>query len=1478
MSAADPTPDVVAASYDGDRLVSLKWRLIDGVSRFVCGVLDADSRVVGTGTGFGITGTVRLTAPLTVGGYYYAVAAVDRGGDPVWGAKLLLVTQRLTALTVRYGGEREVGATWSIPPGTLANGATLVAVDTRTRTDLAQAVVFARSGTLTLPAPLDPTAPQGSYQLLASLTLAESVGPPVAVPLVAAGATLQGLEYDRDRPQIDALLGDPPSGGLLAGLALFAGARLAQEVTAATPGLTVHLRPASRLDPGVAWTVRPFWAVQGSQGPYGPATDVVVASPRIREVRWDGGRLVVAWENAPGPPYPTGAQVEVSSAGRVVCGFVSDDPTEARFVPAPPLQATAANVVTVAALRGVSQGPPSAPVPVVVGASPLTGVSYDGRVLHASWADSPPVAAQSARVRVRAGDLLVAESAGIDRAAAVEVALQPGGLYEASLAWVHAPAGTSVVSTGPEGAQTPLVSGAAQLATAVVDGGSVTLGWSDPPGSATVTALQAVFSSPGFAPRTATVTRAQPTVAIAAPSSDPLVPVTVAVQALNGAASGPLSGALPVLREAPVVTRAEFGDSAALNVAWTPVAGAVGSYLVTATRDGTAVATANVPADRTSAAVPLGSLVASSLYAVTVVARAGGARGPLPARATGAIVTVPQLGAASFDGTTLTASVTAPVGGGPAPDRYELELLRDGAVVQRATVAPPPVGSPLTLAVAPAIDRDGRFQLAVRAGAGAALGPAGTTAVLLAAPRVEQVGCDGRATVATVAPGAQPRDGLTLTATLSVDGVVSETRAVDGSGRATFSAPARGRVTVAAHGTRGGATGPSSESVTALTVAPVLASVRGDDGRVTVAWTPAGPVDVALLGAAGAVVASARVDGDHAVLEPPAGVAPPLTVSVAPRGERATGPAATATVLTAAPAIQQVATDPLTGAATVTFGTVTGPPIATGYDVQLLRDGAPYGDPVQTTTTTARLPPLGGLFDLSVAVRARGGGSGQPPLTGPYGTALPLLTGAPAGVTADFDGLTVRATWEPVTGATGYRVSVVAAGHDGPIAQVDAGAGEREARLAVRLPDTTSAWQVAVQPLLGASSGPPARAMLFTAGLYLRSDGQPRIFRATTLARQPEAVTAYLPEIGPLRTLPLPDAPTDAPLRIVANDDRGSSAVFPYRLSIAGAALDFSSGEAIRTAIWTASETLLTRAEDAGATPWGIVQLQQAISRLLPQTFAETLLYAYGLSPTTGTADLRPGMVLRVAAADFALMPSNRPPVWAQGYAGGATADYEVADYLDVTPLPADAPWLLGFDGYLSWLCANGALTVSAPQLDNLLQAGAADAADLYWPLFRQPFYRLFTPVDLQPSSPPAVAQTRQQFTLAAAATHRLISGSRPASSPGVAVAYFRGRAVVRLLIRVVVDGETQLVPIGTTVGNLLDRFARRPPRATTALRGLTLERSSGPVVLDPALYAAGGGMPVQLGFGGLATFDRRDALSLPLLHGDRLTLGEAGR
>ena len=175
------------------------------------------------------------------------------------------------------------------------------------------------------------------------------------------------------------------------------------------------------------------------------------------------------------------------------------------------------------------------------------------------------------------------------------------------------------------------------------------------------------------------------------------------------------------------------------------------------------------------------------------------------------------------------------------------------------------------------------------------------------------------------------------------------------------------------------------------------------------------------------------------------------------------------------------------------------------------------------------------------------------------------------------------------------------------------------------------------------------------------------------------------------------------------------------------------------------------------------------------------------------------------------------------------------------------------------------------------MESGATEAADLFFPDFRQPFYRLFFPPSLQETTPPAQPLTAQQFTLAAAGTWPAISSANPWPSPaqGVKVAYFRGRAVVKLAIRVVVNGVEEVVPIGTTVGNVLDRLGRRPPSTSVGLRGVTLERSLGPAVFNPNVpYDAGDGLRVRLDWDQLLVFGAPyDATSLPHLHGDRLTI-----
>jgi hypothetical protein len=106
---------------------------------------------------------------------------------------------------------------------------------------------------------------------------------------------------------------------------------------------------------------------------------------------------------------------------------------------------------------------------------------------------------------------------------------------------------------------------------------------------------------------------------------------------------------------------------------------------------------------------------------------------------------------------------------------------------------------------------------------------------------------------------------------------------------------------------------------------------------------------------------------------------------------------------------------------------------------------------------------------------------------------------------------------------------------------------------------------------------------------------------------------------------------------------------------------------------------------------------------------------------------------------------------------------------------------------------------------------------------------------------------------------------------------------VLRPCIRVAVDGAEHVVPVGTTVGNLLDRVARRPPSAALALRGVRIYRAPAPavlpvpVVLDSGLgYDVAAMSRVRLDWQGTTAWPAgpQDALSLPLLHGDRIVFG----
>lgn len=316
----------------------------------------------------------------------------------------------------------------------------------------------------------------------------------------------------------------------------------------------------------------------------------------------------------------------------------------------------------------------------------------------------------------------------------------------------------------------------------------------------------------------------------------------------------------------------------------------------------------------------------------------------------------------------------------------------------------------------------------------------------------------------------------------------------------------------------------------------------------------------------------------------------------------------------------------------------------------------------------------------------------------------------------------------------------------------------------------------------------------------------------------------------------------------------------------------------MRTSLQAAYVTFLAALELGGATAAGISTIQSIISRVMPQTFQETLYYAYGLQlgPAGGWADLRPGMVLRVVINGY-LNPSSVAPDFLNGYVGGATLDYDVASYFNATG------WLTGFDTFLAQLVASETMQVSPPatvppgQGTPQTESGIAEAADLFFPKFCAQFYRLFFPSALTGPTTVGNVFPARNFALAAASSYTNLTGTVNYPTGNNVLAYFRGRAILKLCIRVSVNGIELVVPVGTTVANALERYGTKPPSTAIQLSRIVLRRMLGPAVFNPAAtHPAGQSFRVRLDWGALALYGGgQDALTLPLLHGDQLTISD---
>ncbi|MGW6982193.1 hypothetical protein ACWGE1_22605 [Streptomyces sp. NPDC054932] len=888
---------------------------------------------------------------------------------------------------------------------------------------------------------------------------------------------------------------------------------------------------------------------------------------------------------------------------------------------------------------------------------------------------------------------------------------------------------------------------------------------------------------------------------------------------------GPDGPAFAVPTERPELLAAGF-EADTLQVAWTGVPSADG-YRVSVLQDGAVLSSATVPAPATTLDLVPG--ITDRLPCTVVVqalddARSGPPSAPLPV-----LLTAPEVTAVDSDGVSVSITVAPPHN--LTPTGYDVVLLRDGVPVHRAS---PGATTPLSLPVSRPLPRGAAYAVSVRARSGRSVGPAGTAPAVLATPAVASVVCDAELTV-TAAAGALPAD-LPIDAVLSVDGVPGRPERVGAGGIARFPVPSGG-VGVAVRGVADAATGPWSVPVPAPTTPVAFTLARVDDGRVVLAWK--GPPDGTFRAAVGPTGVVTR--GNTAVLPRTTGPA-----TVAQLAGVATGPVTSIDLVTAGPRLTAVAVGTDRGV-TLWWTAPQSPPL-TGLQPVIRWDGAELALDVQPPTANPLVLTLPEDVPNTamVALRAVAGVA-----VGPPGNAAALLTTAPTGLTVTYDGADLCVSWDALSSplVSGYRVSTVIGATTTVLGDTPTTAGTWR----VELTDTSAA--VVVQALTGSASGAPSAPVpVFTEALYLgRSYLAPQrgpVLTATDLDLR-------LPE---LFASPLSGA-IDLPLAFTLTPGRSGPYAYTLRIPAASPVWDFTD----RPNVIASWGELLGQLQPLGLTPYGAAVLTEAVSRAMPQTFAETLYFTYGLQFDRGCFDLRPGLVVRVEYESYQTAGGAQGKDLS-GFVTGGSADYEVASY------DRSGTWLSGLDAFLAALSQKGVVVPnpSGPDGDQLY--GSGGVFDLFASALQLPYARLVYPPQLLRTTSPGSTKPQDNAVLLAgptpasldAATDNVRRGSAP--GPGVAKAYLRGRAIVRALVRITVNGAPRLVPLGTTLGNVLASEGRRPPALPVPLPGVTLHRARAAAAL---LDGPAGDWRVVPGW------EPREAgaLDLPLLHGDRLDL-----
>lgn len=219
---------------------------------------------------------------------------------------------------------------------------------------------------------------------------------------------------------------------------------------------------------------------------------------------------------------------------------------------------------------------------------------------------------------------------------------------------------------------------------------------------------------------------------------------------------------------------------------------------------------------------------------------------------------------------------------------------------------------------------------------------------------------------------------------------------------------------------------------------------------------------------------------------------------------------------------------------------------------------------------------------------------------------------------------------------------------------------------------------------------------------------------------------------------------------------------------------------------------------DKGLTVEAYYKIRDIFSRLLTTTEADRIWYMAGIDMSAlKRADILPGMTMRVESAQY--MPQTRSTAdYLAGYVPSSVADYTIG--LDGGYLTA-SPYLnktLGHFPYMSEPYANPMFHASAGGLD-------FNNIDM-----KQPFWALSYPEEFPRSESESNLYTTANTVLFA--LPKFIDTLTLDSEIQYHMV-FRARCTVSLFCTIFVNSAPRLIPVGTTVGDLLSSLGRAAQR-----------------------------------------------------------------